>query len=237
MDRSMVIASGWQFTGKSYYLPIIAAMPEMLGAVTIRMDAILRELYGDRPDTHITKTEHLFKNYATRFAMLRELVLGARTLLTETVLLTEDGHQLPMLEMVKEAREYVQSIEREYAERDHTPGLPIGQVSLRVILFHCSLECTERRIARAGGQARAFSPILNLVAMRGALTQFEYPRAYVPLIVDTSDESPSAERARLEEMQVFIAAGTLPLDNYARWVAVRRHREEIRTAIENAITS
>jgi hypothetical protein len=227
-----VVVSGWQFVGKSYYLDVLAQLPEMADARIVRMDAILRDLYGDRPDTDITKTEHLYKNEATRSAMLRELVLGAETLLTETVLMTERDHQVPMLDMIKRAEEYVQAIERELAERTHTLVPIPTKVNLRVILLHCSLDCTNRRIERARGQERAYSPISTLLGMESTITQFEYPGVYTPLIIDTSDESPGAEHARLGEMRGFITDGWLPHDNDARWPLLRAHREEIRAIID-----
>ena len=199
-------------------------LPGFQKAVVVRMDDVRVQLYGDRSDTHVTKSEHLFKNEKTRNLILEELILGAELVLTEAILLTEEGHQKPFLEMLERADNYVQVIEQEYAKRDNarTPDSP-SMVFGRVILFHASLAATERRIERSSA---------DLQGLYGAVSVLEYPKLYQPLVVDTSDESGPVHARQVEEIQDFVFRGLLPSDQKQRWNQMLQHHEQLRKALK-----
>ena len=155
MDRNVVVVSGLPYSGKSWYLKRLLELPEFEEAVSIRMDDARVALYGDRADTHVTRSEHLFKNEKTRNTILEKLVLGNSLLVTEVMMPTEEGHQRPFVEMIHRANDYVQAIEREYAVRDQEPmPNPASKVFLKVILFHSSLEVIRRRVADSSEERR-----------------------------------------------------------------------------------
>ena len=109
-NRTVLILSGLEYSGKSYLLKRLLDRPELADAKAFPTDPIRIELYGDRADTHVTKHEHIFKNEVGRFRMLKALVLGARVVVSEAVMLTRQNHQLPMVEMVRQACRYVRNI-------------------------------------------------------------------------------------------------------------------------------
>ena len=217
MNRSVVVLAGLNYVGKTWHQSVVLGLPEMTGAKVVSMDAIRADLYPGRADTHITKTEHLFKNEEMRRAIVRELVLGTPTVLVDTVMLTRANHQRPFVEMVHHALWYVTEIEREAFERDGSKFIEACEVNLRTIVFFCSLERLRDRIAR-NSIARKVSGTLvfDLVAMRGAVEAYEYPSLYKPLYLDTSDESQSAHDIRVSEIQMFLARGILPENNSNR---------------------
>ena len=209
-------------------------LPCFQKAIVIRMDDVRVQLYGDRSDTHVTKSEHLFKNEKTRNLILEELILGAELVLTEASLLTEEGHQKPYLEMLKRAENYVQTIEQEYAKRDNArvPD-PLSAVFGRVILFHASLAATERRIECSSADRReSNAAVFDLQGLYGAVSVLEYPKLYQPLVVDTSDEFGTAYTRQVEEIQDFVFRGLLPSDQKQRWNQMLQHHEQLRKALK-----
>ena len=207
VNRLVLIVSGLQYSGKSYLLKRLLARLELADAVAFPIDPIRIALYGDRADTHVTKTEHLFKNEWSRYEMLRALVLGRRVVASEMVMLTRSGHQGPMLEMVARAEQYVQIIEREYAQRDGLPPPVPSQVQLKVLLPYASLDCiAERLTANQEERRQSGSIVFDWRGMFGGYSQFEFPDAstYEPLYLDTSDESAAANEARLAEILAFL---------------------------------
>ena len=145
-DRIVLIVSGSVCSGKSYLLKQLLQCPSLSGAATFRIDPIRQTLYGQRADTHITLTEHIFKNEWLRNEMLKALVLGAPVVAVEAVMLTRVGHQEPMMEMVARAEKYIQTIEREYALRDGVEPPTSTKVKPKVLLCYTSLECMTWRI-------------------------------------------------------------------------------------------
>ncbi|KKW24242.1 MAG: hypothetical protein UY68_C0002G0018 [Parcubacteria group bacterium GW2011_GWF2_52_12] len=234
MDRIVVVASGLPYSGKSWQIQRMLGLPGFQKAVVVRMDDVRVQLYGDRSDTHVTKSEHLFKNEKTRNLILEQLVLGAELVLTEAILLTEEGHQKPFLEMLERADNYVQVIEQEYAKRDNarTPDSP-SMVFGRVILFHASLAATERRIERSSADRReSNAAVFDLQGLYGAVSGLEYPKLYQPLVVDTSDESGPVHARQVEEIQDFVFRGLLPSDQKQRWNQMLQHHEQLRKALK-----
>ena len=139
--------------------------------------------------------------------MLRSLVLGECMLVAEAVMLTRLYHQLPMAEMVTRAQSYVRAIERECCVRDgiSLPTVPSG-VRLKVMLCYVSLAGI---VSRMGGdqseRVRAGSVVFDWKDF-STYHQFEFPdeTTYEPLYLDTSEESPVADRRRVQEVIAFL---------------------------------
>jgi len=193
MDRKIVVFSGLNCGGKSHWLNRIRAHPRFECLPVVRMDDVRIALFGDRADTHITPSEHLYKNERVRQIILEHLVLGAEGVMTELILPTREGHQRPMLGLAERADAYVQAIEQESAKRDNLQLPTPSRVHLRVILLHCSLSAAKRRLESAERQ-RSGSAVFDMKGMRGATLLFEPPAMYTPLILDTSLETPEAVR-------------------------------------------
>ncbi len=206
MDRTVFVASGMPYAGKSTILNRVLEAPYAKGATLVRMDDIRKKLYGDRGDTHVTKSEHLYKNEKVRNAILEALVLGAPMVATEAVMLTEKGHQKPFLDMVARADAYVKAIEAEARVRDELPepATP-SSVKPKVVLLYAATEVIVDRANRSMEERRkSNASIFDLTGIRGALEQFEFPLLYQPLLIDTSDESELGLGKCLVEIDSFI---------------------------------
>lgn len=108
-----------------------------------RLDEVLRHLYGNRTENHVTKTEHLFKNEEWRNDIFRYIVLREKLIVSESVIPTRT-HQRVSVELAKKAERYVQAIEAEYAERDGTPIPKVpSTVHLKVILYSASADTSK----------------------------------------------------------------------------------------------
>lgn len=207
----------------------------------VRMDKIRTQLYGERADTDITATEHLFKNEVTRYEILKLLVCGVPTVLNESVMLTVSKHQEPFVQMISKAQGYVEAIECEqYKQR----GLPLPlhptKVNLRVLLFFASPEVIAIRAARGHTEERteSFASFSNLRGMWNAVRQFEFPdnRHYSPLLVDTTDESLSAEEERMAEIQEFLSEGKLDQRiNEKRLQGAKKYHSELISIISKLV--
>lgn len=96
------IFSGLVFSGKSFFRTWVMDLPEYKDAVFVAMDDIRQRFWPTRSDTHITKTEHVFKNEATRFEVKTRLIVEKPlAVFLEMVMLTREVHQRPFVEMVE----------------------------------------------------------------------------------------------------------------------------------------
>lgn len=207
MNRQVLVFSGLPFSGKSYLLKRVAELLASHQPVIVRMDPIRERLYGNRADTHVTRSEHLFKNEVTRYQILEHLVLGAPLVMVEMLMLTRADHQQPFVEMINRARKYILDIERECCLRDgQEPPTSPTKVDLRVVLAYASPAITAQRADTPSEERqRSSAAVMDLVGIGGALKIFEFPapNLYVPLPVDTSDESGETTRHRLQEIVAF----------------------------------
>lgn len=212
------VFSGVVFSGKSFFRNWVMGLPEYRDAFFASADAVRQRLYGDRSDTHITKTEHVFKNETTRFEVKTRLIVEKPpAVFLEMVMLTREAHQRPFVEMVESANWYLQTIEQEEAQRDSRPipESPV-KVDFRCIYFYCDLEAVKRRI---GYRQRELETVGNVTSasvfdfdgfLRGA-RQVEIPPAgYIPLYLNTSDESQEALNRQREEILSFLR-GEMPI--------------------------
>lgn len=219
-DRRILVGvfSGLVFSGKSFFRTWVMSLPEYKDTVFVAMDDVRQRFWPTRSDTHITKTEHVFKNEATRFEVKTKLIVERPpAVFLEMVMLTREAHQRPFVEMVKSADWYLQAIEREEAERDGkpTPESPIT-VDFRCIYFYCDLETVKRRI---GYRQRELETVGNITSASvfdfdGFLCvtrQIEIPPlGYIPLYLNTSDESQEALNRQRNEVLSFLR-GEMPI--------------------------
>lgn len=235
--RTLILVTGLNFCGKSHIVKDLQESAWFSDVAVFSFDTVRLELFPGRPDWHVTKSEHLFKNEWLRNEILRALVLGKRTVIADVMLPTHAHHREPMVAMVKRARSYVQAIESEYAIRDNLPETEvIAGVDLKVILCYASLEAVEHRIAGDHQFRRSFgSGVFDWKSIRGAHQLFEYPDGslYEPFYVDTSDDSEGAEACRMEEIRRYLIENFNPPDLAAeRRNAAVRYQKAILARIE-----
>ena len=209
------VFSGLVYSGKSFFRNWVMGLPEYRDALLVAMDDTREFLWPGRSDSHITRTEHVFKNEATRFVVKTRLIVGKPSaLFLEMVMLTRKDHQHPFVEMVEDAQRYLQLIEREEVERDGVPvpKIPIA-VDFKCIYFYCDLAAVRRRIdyrLRETGNPTNAS-VFDLEGFLRGARQIEIPPSgYVPLYVNTSDESPEALDHQREEILSFLR-GEMPI--------------------------
>ena len=212
------VFSGLVFSGKSFFRTWVMSLPDYKDAVFVAMDDIRQRFWPKRSDTHIVKTEHVFKNEATRFEVKTKLIIERPlAVFLEMVMLTREAHQRPFVEMIKSVNEYLQTIGREEPQRDGKPASesPV-EVDFRCIYFYCDLETVKRRIGYRQRELETVGNIFNASVfdfsgfLRGA-QQIEIPPAgYIPLYLDTSDESEAALTRQREEILSFLR-GEMPI--------------------------
>ncbi|OHB13715.1 MAG: hypothetical protein A3G05_02190 [Candidatus Zambryskibacteria bacterium RIFCSPLOWO2_12_FULL_45_14] len=213
------VFSGLVFSGKSFFRNWVMGLPEYKDAVFVSADAVRNRLYGDRSDTHITKTEHVFKNEVTRSDVKTKLIVERPpAVFLEMVMLTREAHQRPFVEMVESANLYLQTIEQEEVQRD---GKPVPESSVKVdfkcVYFYCDLETVKRRVGYRQRELETCGNVTNASVfdlngfLRGA-QQIEIPPVgYTPLYLNTSDESEGALYRQHEEVLSFLR-GEMPVD-------------------------
>ncbi|MBI2098125.1 MAG: hypothetical protein HYT49_00470 [Candidatus Wildermuthbacteria bacterium] len=224
----VVVFSGLVYSGKSFFRNWVMSLPEYKDAVLVSMDDTREFLWPGRSDAHITRTEHVFKNEATRFVVKAKLIVERpQVLFLEMMMLTRDSHQRPFVEMIHDAKRYLQAIEREEAERDGVlvPDMPIA-VDFRCFYFYCDLAAVRRRIQyrlqEVGNPTNA--SVFDLEGFLRSARQVEIPPfGYTPLYVNTADESPKALARQRAEVLAFLR-GEMPISE-----------EELRRRAEEAV--
>ena len=210
--KQFLVVSGLPYAGKSYLLKHLLKQKEIAGAVELSLDKVRLKLFGTRPDHHITKTEHLFKNDCLRNGILEYLISGSRIVVSEATMLTREMHQKPIVEMVSKAEQLIQTIEREYCLRDNLP-VPASPaiVQLKVVLCYASLKCVANRISSSQQERKCTgASVFDWIGMANGYSHFEFPDpllSYEPLYLDTSDESDEANQSRIREVLAFIHNG------------------------------
>lgn len=213
------VFSGLVFSGKSFFRNWVMSLSEHKDAVFVSADAVRNRLYGDRSDTHITKTEHVFKNEVTCFEVKSKLIVErSPAVFLEMVMLTREAHQQPFVEMVKSANCYLQTIEQEEAQRDGkpTPESPV-KVDFKCIYFYSDLEAAKRRIGYRKRELETLGNVTNASVfdlggfLRGAQQIEIPPTGYTPLYLNTSDESEEALNRQRGEVLSFLR-GEMPIN-------------------------
>lgn len=210
------VFSGLTYSGKSFFRDWVMALPEFKRARLVAMDNTRERLWPGRADAHITATEHVFKNETTRFEVKTMLIVEKPSaLFLEMVMLTRAAHQRPFVEMIGDANRYLQIIEREEAKRDEAPApeKPI-EVDFRCVYFYCDLATVRRRIEYRRREREignlTDTGVLNLEGFYRSARQIELPEDYVPLLVNTSDETPEALTHQHGEILSFLR-GEMPI--------------------------
>jgi hypothetical protein len=229
--------SGLVFSGKSFFRNWAMGLPEFQNAQTVAMDDIRKLLWGDKSDTEITKTEHVFKNEATRFEVKKRLIIERPpAMFLESVMLTKEAHQKPFAEMIDNANWYLQTIEKEEATRDGLqPPEQSIKVDFRCIYLYCDLETVRRRIEYRLREVAASGDTSNASVfdfegfLRGA-RQIEIPPVhYTPLYINTSNESSCALEKQHQEILSFLREG-IPIDTEEH----QRRADEAVTILDQA---
>ncbi|MSU73608.1 hypothetical protein EXS56_00515 [Candidatus Kaiserbacteria bacterium] len=179
-------------------MSLLLQREELLGAAVVRLDDVYRRLYGDRPDGETTETEHLFKNEVWRQEILQHIVIGSSLILADAVMLTEQNHQFPFIEMIGRAQQYVRDIAKEKNQKEDAVI-----VVPKILLLYADPETVRRRADTDRGN-RGLSPIGSLSSAKNAYSQFEFPKIYEPLYLNTSIETTEAEEERVLKAISFI---------------------------------
>jgi hypothetical protein len=199
-NRTVLVVSGLQYGGKSWLFKKILKSVVLTNATAVSIDAVRKQLYGNRSDKSLTKSEHIFKNEWFRYEIMKQLITSESDIVAEAVMLTRRDHQLPMVEIVDRSRGYLERIAEER-------GVDKPKVNLRVVFVYARPEVIMDRMSRNQEERLAtHSPVFNLSDMWGAYSQFEFPDGggYTPLYLDTSDEGTEADDARLREIESFV---------------------------------
>lgn len=208
MDRNVNIISGMTLSGKSHLLRQILNVPEFRNAAVVRMDDIRKRYWGDRDGQSMTATEKVYRNILTFREIETKLVIdGASMIFVEVPMLTRKHHQQPLVDITREAERYLQAIERERAciESKAIPDY-FSQVHLNVVLLYCSVQSAVARLERRRHDVNTNNTdVFSLDFFLEIALDFELPEptTYLPLSLNTSDESSDAERQRLEEVVSF----------------------------------
>ncbi len=235
MDRNVFVISGITLSGKSWLLAELLKRPEHNLATVVRMDDIRKKFWGDRP---LTNAEGVYRNELTRNEVKRALIIdGVKTVVVEMPMLTRLNHQKPFVDMVFDAEKYIQAIEKE-----NTALLSPSKVRLKVVLAYCSPAAAFARI----GKRKSELNISNTNVFTGAqylsiASRFELPDKtdYVPLPIDTSDESPENAERITSEVSAFLDGQTvIDLSSvYERLQTVRNYLDEAKAeALRRGIT-
>lgn len=207
--RRINVLSGLICTGKSAYLRKLMGRPEFHDAISVGLDDIGIRYWGRRT---LTSTEKVYRNQLAREEVQRRIIVdGAKTILLEMVMLTRKNHQEPFMRIVAETKRYLHLIETERAKMEQRECLhDDSKIRLNVILLYCSLERVQARIERRKREGSGNSPVMNMEGVWHAAMQFEMPEAYIPLPIDTTDESEEAECNRMQEIMAFFLQGKTP---------------------------
>lgn len=220
-QKLMVVTfSGLVFSGKTFYLQRILQSGRYERAVTISMDDVRVRLFGGKK---CTRTEQIFKNETTRHEVKTLLITKQPPFIfLEMVMLTRRWHQEPMMEMVKNVQWYLNQVEAEKTTEERP--MASVKVELKPVLLYCDCETVQRRTGYrlAARSSNATADVFDIVGFIENALEFEFPVAYKPLYINTSDESPQALERNEGEIHSFLT-GSMPLNDV-----------EMRTRVEQA---
>ena len=230
MDRNVNVMSGAICVGKSRLVKELLKLPEFRDAATVTLDQVGIRHWGRRI---MTKTEKVYRNELARNEVKEQLIVNwAEHVLVDMPMLTRANHQKPFVEMIGDAERYLRLID---PERDALEGKKITTnrpfVYLNVVLLYCDFETVKRRITVRGLEAeKSDSPAVSMEAVLDVAVQFELPKDYVPLPIDTSDESESAEELRMREIRGFLLERKFPTSSVfrERMAQARACRDELK---------
>lgn len=207
--RYINVLSGLICAGKSAYLRTLMRRPEFRDAISVGLDDIGTRYWGRRA---MTSTEKVYRNQLAREEVQRRIIVdGTQTVLLEMVMLTRKNHQEPFVRMVAKTEQYLRLIEPERAKMEQRdPVSDDSSIHLNVVLLYCSLERVQERIERRKREGSSNSPVMSMSGALHAAIQFEMPEAYIPLPIDTTDESEEAECNRMQEIMAFFLQGKTP---------------------------
>lgn len=202
---TVCVISGLTLSGKSFLRNWLVAQPEFKDAHQLAMDDIRRQVWKDKD---LTCIEHIFKNELTRNALKTKIVIERpRVTILEMVMLTREYHQKPFLEILQSARWYVENIQKEKGENK-------ADIGFRCVLLYCDLETVRRRI-QYRLKERDNTTGADVFDLRGYLDdagEFELPVDYIPLPINTSDESFDSVK-RIHEEVISFLRGQMPISD------------------------
>ncbi|OGN02472.1 MAG: hypothetical protein A2655_01985 [Candidatus Yanofskybacteria bacterium RIFCSPHIGHO2_01_FULL_43_42] len=208
MGKKLILVCGLGTTGKSYWSNIIMALLAPSNPVLIDLDEVRNRYWGDRALT-LSDEEHIYKNKLTRQEVQRAFIVDrANVVIVNMTMLTKEGHQKPFMQMIQETEEILIRIEVESALKNLriVPAV-VTPINVRALWMDCDLEATRRRLqARQSSHSVVASDVLDIKVFEHGRKRFEPPDGeYYPYLrVDTSDESPEADRKRLVEIFDFV---------------------------------
>lgn len=207
-EKNINIVSGLICTGKSRILKLLRQQREFHNAYSLRLDDVGVQYWGKH--ANLTKHEKVFRNEVMRFIIKQRLVIyDTSQILLEMPMLTRAYHQEPFVDMIRDTQRQLRLIEPERVAqgRKALDGLPCF-VNLNVVLLYCDIETVRKRIERKVSLLdTGNNPVIDMTNIYDTALQFEMPKSYYPLLINTSDESPEAEQQRLCEITAFFHWG------------------------------
>lgn len=223
------VISGLICVGKSTLLQRLKREPQFQDACFIELDKVGIRHWGHA--RKLTKTEKIYRNQLAREEVQTQIIVqGKRTVFLEMVMLTHGYHQEPFVRMAEETRFYLRKILLEQAEMLGEPPQESAnaQVKLNVVLLHCSLATVKKRLKKRNAERSSNSPVTSLEGVLDTAIQFEMPTSYVPLPIETDNESRGANEKRYREILAFFTNSTWPrnISLANRLKAAKKHLEE-----------
>jgi hypothetical protein len=176
-------------------------LPEFKDATIVRADDIRDRYWGGRK-LQFGEADFIYE--LTRTEIKKLLVIDrVKTVMVEMPLRESALHQEPLVEMANSAQSYLRAIDR-IDGVEHT-------VDLRVALLYAHLPVIVDRLERRRKAENAHNA--NIFSLEGYLNttdRYQEPRAYVPLSLNTTDESAAAQSRMQEAMLRFFLDGSLP---------------------------
>ena len=219
------VFSGHIGSGKTWTMNRILEQPVFAGAHVVSLDSVRAKLWGHllpvRIDENtpaeerdaaygvmhraLTPTMRTYANQIVREEVQRAiLVRGVRTIFLDMLMRTHTLHLKPFVDMVDQTDRYLQADAHDH-KKDPAHGYAPPFVDLRVVYLFSDLATAKRRIIERSRRRNPKQSARDaLIPFWETVAQMDFPIAYQPLCIDTSDESKSAVDERHEIITWFL---------------------------------
>lgn len=220
--RYINIISGHMGAGKSFYFKLLTSLPEnkKRWVLTLSKDEVIAKYFGNRTPEwpaddfsqehmlaifdKMTPQERIYAEELLRVDVERAILAGGfDKIFLDASMRSREKHQESFVAMVRKVERLLGLIAGENADRQGLlPPVPAPRVELQVVFLYCDFETLRRRMAARWPDLppdQIPPPVLE------TFPGIELPEAYPFLAVDTSDETPDAERRRIEKIKNFFS--------------------------------
>lgn len=197
MNHKIILFCGVAATGKSYWAEKVREALISENPAFVDLDEVRVANWGK--EHVLTDVEHLLKNEIARLEVKKELIIKrAKLIIFVATMLTENDHQKPFVEMVRETENLLEKIS---GSRE--------MIDIRAIWFDCDKETAEKRIKERGiNLLLSLSNVTNIKKWEYDKSRFEPPigKYYPVLKIDTSLNSGISDTEKLNNIMVFLSA-------------------------------